>query len=176
MRPGDIAALKTPPSLEQLALARPALPPRPGDLVEERRGAVIGREGVYNFTAALNPQTGKVQYAHRTNARNFTQIVVENGQAKSGDSQLSVINQFVARAQAYGECCKQDSKSKCDIKFDPKSQEAMARFKEVTKNPDAVLSAPPESIGSGAPIAFPFSGSRPQPGVYGPAKGKGTQK
>lgn len=175
-RPGDIAAEKTPPNDIQLMLARTPIPLRPGDLVEERRGAVIGRDGVYNFTAVLNPQTGKVHYAHRTNAQNFTQLVVQNGQARSGDAQLSVINQFVARAQGYGECCKQDSKAKCDIKFDPKSQEALARFKEVTKNPDAVLGEQPASTDEGGAMFNPFTGSRPRPGVYSPAKGSGTQK
>lgn len=176
LRPGDIAAQKTPPNDMQLALARPAVPLRPGDLVEERRGAVIGRGGVYNFTAVVNPQTGKVHYAHRTDAQNFTQLVVQNGRAMSGDAQLSVINHFIARAQAYGECCKQDSKAKCDIKFDQKSQEAMTRFNEVTKNPEAVLSGQPASSEEGGALFNPFGGSRARPGVYGPAKGTGTNK
>jgi hypothetical protein len=175
-RPGDIAGEKTRPNDMQLMMARPPLPLRPGDLVEERRGAVIGRDGVYNFSAEVNPQTGKIQYAHRTNAQNFTQLVVQNGQARTGDSQFSVINQFVARAQGYAECCRQDSKTKCDIKFDPKSQEAIARFKEVAKNPGAVLSGQPAPQDEGGAMFSPFSGSRPKPGVYGPAKKNGTQK
>jgi len=175
-RPGDIAAEKTPPNDMQLIMARAPIPSRPGDLVEERRGAVIGRDGVYNFTAALHPQTGKIHYVHRTDAQNFTQLVVQNGQARSGDPQLSVINQFVARAQGYGECCKQDSKAKCDIKFDPKSQEALARFNEVAKNPDAVLRGEPPPADEGGAMYSPFGGSRPKPGVYGPAKGIGTKK
>jgi hypothetical protein len=152
MRPGDLIAQQ----------------PRPGD-----KAAAQTRPG---DIAALHPQTGKVLYAHRTNSQNFTQLVVQNGQARSGDAQLSVINQFIARAQGYGECCKQDSKAKCDIKFDPKSQEALARFNEVAKNPDAFLRQEPSPADEGGPMYSPFSGSRPKPGVYGPAKGSGTQR